>query len=287
MTRPFVARGASFEEALERIAHAGYRHLHFGPNDRRADGTSAVPEGATPEQLAALATLCARHDLAPISMFPRHGGELAADTLEAFRTDVDTARALGVRTLIMWGPWPYRQGLVVRHARAEVRSRHEAWFTAMADLAAHAEGQGVMITLKPHTGLTATSWELQDTLARINSAAVRACYDGGNVHYYEGLAPEEDIKEIAAQTAALCVKDHRGPRGHEDFPTPGDGEVDHRSMLTTLRAAGFSGPCLVELVGGSTPEETEHEARRALAHVQDSIVPPAAGGAGAGGRLPR
>jgi hypothetical protein len=107
------------------------------------------------------------------------------------------------------------------------------------------------------------------------------------LHYYEGLAPEEDIKEIAAQTAALCVKDHRGPRGHDDFPTPGDGEVDHRSMLTTLRAAGFSGPCLVELVGGSTPEETEHEARRALAHVQDIIVPPAAGGAGSGGRLPR
>jgi hypothetical protein len=56
-------------------------------------------------------------------------------------------------------------------------------------------------------------------------------------------------------------------------------------MLTTLRAAGFNGPCLVELVGGSTPEETEHEARRALAHVQDIIVPPAAGGAGSGGRL--
>src|SRR5438874_2711965 len=99
MTRPFIARGASFEEALERIARAGYRQLHFGPSDRRADGTPAVPEGATPEQLAALADLCTRHGLAPISMFPRRGGELVAETLETFRADVDTAHALGVRTL--------------------------------------------------------------------------------------------------------------------------------------------------------------------------------------------
>ena len=54
------------------------------------------------------------------------------------------------------------------------------------------------IALKPHMGLTATSWEQLDTLARIGSPAVRACYDGGNVHYYEGLSPEEDLKEIAA-----------------------------------------------------------------------------------------
>ena len=271
MTRPFVARGACFEEALERIARAGYRHLHFGPSDRRADGTAAVPEGAAPEQLAALADLCARHGLAPTSMFPHRGGDLAAETLETFRADVDTARALGVRTLIMWGPWPYRQGLVERRPRAEILARYEEWFAAMPALAAHAAEQGVMIALKPHTGLTATSWELQDTLARLNAPAVRACYDGGNVHYYEGLAPEEDIKEIADLTVALCVKDHRGPRGHDDFPTPGDGEVDHRSMLTTLRADGFSGPCLVELVGGATPAETEHEARRAFAHLQDII----------------
>ena len=142
MTRPFVARGASFEEALERIARAGYRHLHFGPSDRRADGTPAVPEGATPEHLAALADLCARHGLAPASIFPHRGGDLAAETLETFRADVDTARALGVRTLIMWGPWPYRQGLVERRPRAEILARYEEWFAAMPALAAHAWGGG-------------------------------------------------------------------------------------------------------------------------------------------------
>lgn len=68
MARPFVARGASFEDALECIARAGYRYLHFGPNDRKADGTPSVPEDATAEQLATLSELCARQGLVPTSM---------------------------------------------------------------------------------------------------------------------------------------------------------------------------------------------------------------------------
>ena len=271
MTRPFVARGASFEEALERIGRAGYRYVHFGPGDKRASGEAVIPAGATAEQLTELRELCARHGLAVASTFLRHGGDLTHATLDVFRADVDNARALGARTLIMWGPWPYQRGLMVRKPRAEVLAHYEEWFAAMPALAAHAADRGITIALKPHTGLTATSWELLDTLGRVNSAAVRACYDGGNVHYYEGLAPEEDVKEIADQTVALCVKDHRGGRGNDDFPTPGDGEVDHRSLIATLRAVGFHGPCLVEMVGGTTPEETEREARRAFDLLQAII----------------
>ncbi|GAC1396325.1 MAG: hypothetical protein NVSMB65_15480 [Chloroflexota bacterium] len=271
MTRPFVSRGASVEEALERIARGGYQHVHLGPKDRLSSGDPVLPTDATRDQIAALGDLCARHGLIPTTMFLSRCEDLRASTLDAARTDVDNARVLGVRTLIAWGPSPYRQDYTVRRPRAEVLARYEEWFIAMATLAMHAVEQGVTLALKPHMGLTATSWELQDTLARINSPAVQACYDGGNVHYYEGLAPEEDIKEIASQTVALCVKDHRGPRANDDFPTPGDGEVDHRSLIGTLRAAGFSGPCMVEMVGGKTLEETEREARRAFAHLSDII----------------
>jgi sugar phosphate isomerase/epimerase len=271
MTRPFVARGATFEEALERIARAGYRSVHFGPFDRRANGEPVVPAGATREQLSSLAELCARHGLAVASMFTRRPEDLSVETVDTYRADIDVCKALGATILVMWGPSPYRQGLQIRRPRADVLAHYERWFAGIPALAAHALSRGVTIALKPHMGLTATSWEQLDTLARINSPAVRACYDGGNVHYYEGIKPEEDIKEIAAQTVHLCVKDHRGPRANDDFPTPGDGEVDHRSLIDTLRAAGFTGPCMVEMVGGTTPEETECEARRACEHLRAII----------------
>src|SRR5690349_3108667 len=118
MTRPFVARGASYDEALERIARAGYQYVHFSPNDLQADGTPALPEAATPAHLRTLAEQCARHGLTPISLFFRLGGELSDQTLPTFRADVDQALALGVRLLITWGPWPYARELVARRPRA-------------------------------------------------------------------------------------------------------------------------------------------------------------------------
>lgn len=86
---------------------------------------------------AFLAALCADRGLTPASMFARFGGELSAETLATFRMDVDTAIALGIRTLIMWGPWPYRQALAVRRPRADVLASYEGWFGAMPALAPH------------------------------------------------------------------------------------------------------------------------------------------------------
>jgi len=148
----------------------------------------------------------------------------------------------------------------------------EAWSVGDAPLARAAEQTNVLVVLKPHMGLTAAAWELADTLERIGSPAVRACYDAGNVHYYEGLEPEEDIKDIAGQTVALCVKDHRGPRGTNDFPTPGDGDVDHAAIFRALAGAGFAGPCVVELVKGSTVEEVDRELARAARYLQGIVA---------------
>jgi sugar phosphate isomerase/epimerase len=39
--------------------------------------------------------------------------------------------------------------------------------------------------------------------------------------------------------------------------------VDWGSIFSTLKDAGFGGPCVVEVVGGSTPEEADVEAARA------------------------
>ena len=49
----------------------------------------------------------------------------------------------------------------------------------------------------------------------------------------------------------MCVKDHRGPRFHGDFPIPGEGDVDHAQVFRVLLEAGFSGPCLIERVDGN------------------------------------
>jgi sugar phosphate isomerase/epimerase len=51
--------------------------------------------------------------------------------------------------------------------------------------------------------------------------------------------------------------------------TPGTGLVDFPRIFTILNEAGFSGPCWVECVGGSTLDEINAEAARTHRYIND------------------
>lgn len=272
LTRPHMSVGATFAHTLRGIKAAGFDYIGLNQRQEVAPGQMLVPEGAPPQRLREVRQILADAGLTPVIMFARRGGDIGPETLESYYRDLDVCQALGITRLLMWGPSPYRKGLTVRRLRREWQELTARFFAGMTPLARAAEQTSVLVVLKPHLGLTAAAWELADTLERIGSPAVRACYDAGNVHYYEGLEPEEDIKEIAGQTVALCVKDHRGPRGNNDFPTPGDGDIDHAAIFRTLAGAGFSGPCVVELVNGSTVEEVDRELARAARYLKDIVA---------------
>ena len=104
------------------------------------------------------------------------------------------------------------------------------------------------ITLKPHTGITATAKACIEVTRRIVSDRLQICWDAGNVSFYEGIHPDPDLPDLAPRVRAVCIKDHLGLRGDANFPVPGQGQVDHELMFRTLFAAGFSGPLALERV---------------------------------------
>ena len=115
--------------------------------------------------------------------------------------------------------------------------------------AGEAERCGVTIVIKPHSGITSTGADLKAVLERATAPGVRGCWDAGNIHYYEGLNPEDNLEQsgVAPLIASVCIKDHAGPPFTNNFPMPGDGEVDHLRMLEILAGAGFQGPLIFEL----------------------------------------
>ena len=114
----------------------------------------------------------------------------------------------------------------------------------------HAESVRVTIALKPHTGITARGRDCMQVLKRIQSPWLKIAWDAGNISFYEGVYPDPDLPDVAPQVKAVCIKDHLGLRGDENFPIPGQGNVDHELMFRTLFAAGFNGPLAIERVDG-------------------------------------
>lgn len=260
-------RKEPLERALQGIAGAGYRIV--GLYTEHA-GAPIIPLDPTPEQLAGLRKKIADAGLTPVAMFARRG---AMEQMEALRADLDLCAALDMRLLQAAGPWPFvsadkRKGEMRWYGEVERFLRH------LAAAAPEVERRGVTIVLKPHRGATATGADIVDVIGRVGSPAVRACWDAGNIRFYEGLDSEVDLEQsgVAPLVKSVCIKDQRGGQGVADFPVPGDGEVDHARMLRALTAAGFSGPLLIERIDNQpTAEAIDAAVARARANLAPII----------------
>ena len=124
-----------------------------------------------------------------------------------------------------------------------------------------------MLLPKPHTGIGKHGRSLRELYDRFRSDVIGVCYDTGNVHYYEGLNPVDDVGHIADLCRQLIVKDHVGPRAAPVFCTPGDGDIDHQSVMVKLAASGFAGTLVNERVDVSGLDAIDAELVRAHQHM--------------------
>ncbi|WP_409344041.1 sugar phosphate isomerase/epimerase family protein [Paenibacillus sp. MBLB4367] len=266
MTWPYTA--FSFERALEGIAGAGYRYVAFGlPHEGKE-----IPEHGDDAEANAIVGQLERFGLKAAMLVgtpwlaPGQPSSRAA-RLFAF------AKMVGADEVISLGTWGYRRFPDEPFAESERASADDAFAAHFRLVAAEAERAGLTVTVKPHTGNTATADILKRTLAAIGSPAVKASYDPGNVRFYEGIDPAADFTAIADQTVSMIAKDHRGGRANADFPVPGKGDVDFPAIFRTMRLTGFAGPIVVERVDGTDGGAlTADEIDRRLAEARGGLA---------------
>ncbi|MCZ7648114.1 MAG: sugar phosphate isomerase/epimerase [Planctomycetota bacterium] len=259
-TLPF--RAFPLEQALEAIAASGFRHVGIWPT--HAEKPLFEPKAGEDGKVAAVRRAIEAADLKPTVLFGQHQ-PLDEAQWEAFAIKLEQAAALGCSELLAWGPWPWKEFHVAWLPEPEWKRLVDAFFTYLPRVAKQAEAAGVTVAYKPHCGVTAAAMELKLLVERAGSPRIRASYDGGNVSFYEGLNPAEDIKLVAPLCHSLIVKDHKGGKGGREFPNVGLGEVDHKAMLAVLKAHGFAGPVSVEKLEGKTLEELAASAKHSCA----------------------
>lgn len=233
--------------ALEGIARAGYKYVCLGTTHEKQP---AFDPAWSEAQTLELGRRVEDAGLVPVMAFQVSGGPTGEGGVDLWKKRLDQGKLLGMDCLLGWGPWEYESWPGKKYGLAVWRGMCDDWFRAMEPVARHAEAVGMMIVLKPHTGLTAYGNILRQTIERVGSPMVQACYDGGNVHFYEGLDPALDIQDCADLVKAICVKDHIGPRANPVFPVPGAGEVSDKGMLEALKPFDFHGPMVVERFEG-------------------------------------
>jgi sugar phosphate isomerase/epimerase len=131
----------------------------------------------------------------------------------------------------------------------------------MRDAAAYAQERGIKLVMKPHGGSSGASDEIVAAMSAVGHPNFKLWYDAGNIIYYTGKNPVEELKPIARYVTGFCAKDCAEPKGDVMIQF-GSGKVDFAAVFATLKAAGFDGPIMVECCTiGATAEETMANAR--------------------------
>lgn len=235
----------SFDEALKQMKAADYETT--GLLTRTKD-EPFVGADATPEYLARLIQRIAASGLKANmgALRTRHNIPLD-DSIKETRTQIENARTLALSYLLTFG--------------VDKPEEYEHYYKVMSDAAAYAQERGIKLVMKPHGGSSGASDEIVTVMKAVRHPNFKIWYDAGNIIYYTGKDPVEELKPIAQHVTGFCAKDCGAVKGDVMIQF-GSGKVDFAGVFRTLKAAGFDGPIMVECCKvGATAEETMANAR--------------------------
>ena len=246
-------------EVVRRLADLGYRsfellvhppHLPldgFDASSRRALARALETAGATHRMLN-LPSL--DHNLA--SPLPR----ARAASVQMFRDAIDLAADLGAAWLVLV------PGRMSPLAPPSLEQR-TAWLREGLDTLlpqAEARGVGLAVENVPMAAFP-DAGSLGAFVRGYGSRSLGVCYDVANAHFV-GEAPADGIRLLAELLRIVHLSDtSRAAWRHDPV---GEGDVPFATLPSALAAAGFTGPCVLEILHAD-PEAVILRSHAALA----------------------
>lgn len=235
----------SYDEALDSIAAAGYKVTGLLTGHKGEQFTSST---ATPEYLDSLKKRIAQRGLTcnMTAIRFRQGAPLE-ENIADLRRQIENAARLELPFMLTFG--------------IDDPKNYENFYRLMADAAAQAAKHKIQIAMKPHGGGSGASEEIIRCIEKVAHPNFKIWYDAGNIIYYTGKDPVEELRPIAKYVTGFCAKDCAAPKA-EVMSQFGTGKVDFKAVFAELKKAGFNGPIMVEGVKiDATKEETTANAR--------------------------
>ena len=222
----------SLDEALSGLAAAGFENVEIGAVKGFLEHLD--PDDLGPGTIAATRSLLEANGLRVVSMSGHAQLHLELGH-ERLRRVLHAGAELGILALNTFT------------GDAETEAERAAFVENVRTIADEAEQLGVVLCIETDSNLMPTAQAGRHLLEEIGHPWIRINYDPGNVVYYAGVRPEEDIVHARGLIGHVHLKDKRGGKGILDFPPLGEGELDIPAMLGELRDSGFSGPVSMEI----------------------------------------
>ena len=234
------------DTGLDGIKAAGYKITGLL---RTGKGDPLTGAEATQEYLEKLKQRIAERGLKVNMAALRTNNNLPLDEqLKKMRQQIDNAVFVGAEFGLTFG--------------VDSPANYESYYKLMQDAAPYAQEKGLKIVLKPHGGASGAAEEITRCMEKVNHPNFKIWFDAGNIIYYTGKDPVEQLKPIVQHVTGFCAKDCDKQKGSVLLEF-GTGKVDFHAVFSEMKKAGFNGPIMVECCAVSaTPEEATANARK-------------------------
>jgi sugar phosphate isomerase/epimerase len=252
-------RNQPLDVMLAEIRRAGFLGLDFALVPGFCYPFDALGAGPDERQEFVARVLAAGFVLPTLTVVPGSFNARDADADAIVRNAtvfLDLALQLGIRAVNINCGRPIGD-------RSRFREHAALQAEGLKRIARRAALSGLTLNVEaPHrNGLCRTLDEACFLLDAIAEDNVRFLLDTTHV-LAGGAAPSDAVTRFGARLGCVHLRDGRG---ENIFLVPGDGEIDFRGFLATLEAAGYAGPCALELEGhGETLAERRAGLARAL-----------------------
>jgi len=245
-----------YKRVLDEMAELGYT------------GTELGPWGYLPGDATILATELRKRRLALAGAFCPVTLHTPARYEEQFAYAMDTCRllaALDARVLVLAEAGDAQRERIAGRVRdVDPRFSKDDWqrFAEGANkIASRAKELGLITAFHPHAGTyVETPREIDELMRRTDASLVGLCLDTGHVFYGGGdtaaLARRypkrirhvhlKDVSRERYESALARELDFTAAVGEDVFVPVGEGAVDMKGVIDTLRDAGFDGWLIVE-----------------------------------------
>lgn len=267
-------RRCSLDEALERIARAGYEYVESEANRDWCGHIDPYRDDPIrfKDRVAALgfcgitAISCARELVTDVR------GDGVKDIQQALRW----TKAAGA-PIVLSGEGRRPPDMTEAEALEGLRPRLE-------QILAVAEECQVLLAMEPHGSISLTPGGLHRILGLVASPWIGVNFDTGNAHRGTYVGTDQSgfewklqaqgsgdeialLRPIAARVRHVHVKDVIGRRAQ----TLGHGEVNLRGCLELLKAAGYQGALTYQTEGEDTPEETQRMIQESRSYLTQAL----------------
>ena len=218
-----------YDAALDGMKAAGYKLTGLLTRTEKQPFTGA---DATEEYLSDLKKKIAAHGLTAVMAALRTSDDLPLDEqIKGMRKQIDNAKYVGVEFLLTFG--------------VGKEEYYENYYKLMHDAAAYSHERGLKLVLKPHGGSSGDAEEITRCIEKVNHANFKVWFDAGNIIYYTGKDPLEQLKPVVQHVTGFCAKDCDKQKGSVWLEF-GTGKVDFPAVFGELKKSGFNGPVMVE-----------------------------------------